>query len=90
MLHATSSSANTASAARTFCLSGMRYEPECLSGNIDVDHVVAPIVIVMGIEPKPRRLVAKVCLISSAMFFGKPIECQAALSPDQRNTLLVN
>ncbi len=79
------SSEKICSFLRTSALRGKRYPPDCLSGNMDVFHVVLPIVTVTGIEPQPRLGVPKDFFISSDCFLGTAIKCHPAM-PGYRKT----
>src|SRR5690606_5588881 len=74
------SPSNTPSFSRTCFLSGRRYVPDCLSGKMDVFHVVSPSVTSTGSEPNPRLCAPYISLISLDCFLSTLTKCHAAFS----------
>ena len=79
MLKVTLSSEKIFSFLRISALSGKRYPPDCLSGNIEVFQLVLPVITVTGIDPHPRLGVPKDFFISSDCFLGTETKCHPAM-----------
>lgn len=55
----------------TFALSGRTYDPDCLSGKMEVFQIVFLIVTETGSEPHPRAFLPKDSLIACPCFLGR-------------------